>query len=441
MSPAGVNLAGRVVDPTGQPIARANVQVLDPRQPDAIVAEVASDDFGMFQVRNIAAGGTYQVSAASQGAGGRLAGTVQTSAPDTALVIQLQPETLGNGLSPLGNRLSPTSRTAPSPVEQLASSATTTATTIGSVTINTIQPVSRSGLGETVPLSRVLPPEPTPRDDEPLAAPAGGAKSFSKEDISWDLPATGADGGSPARSNAEPGAPARSNAEPGAPARSNAEPGAPARSNAGLANATDRDLSLPADLNLDLPSSKDLQLDDFKSIDPAPASRTNLNPPAKNPSLAFAGTGLEYAKVYDLDGNTRPVGALAGDVILLDFFGSWCGPCRRAIPELNDIYDRHTRAGLRVVGVACEYGEAVPAVKSANDAIEKLSIRYPVVVSPMDEPSELREHFGVSAYPTVVLLDRRGKVLFKGQGGDPATLGQLEAAIERALANVKVAAR
>jgi thiol-disulfide isomerase/thioredoxin len=178
---------------------------------------------------------------------------------------------------------------------------------------------------------------------------------------------------------------------------------------------------------LDLPS--DMALPDAAA---GPATTPGA---AAAPKVAFAGTGLEFARVYDLNGTQWPLGALDGDVILLDFFGSWCGPCRKSIPHLNELDARYGNRGLRIVGVACEYGDAATAVKSANDAKTRLDIRYHVVVSPMDDASAVRDYFKVGSYPTVILLDRQGRVLHQATGLDPATIAQLERAIEAALAN------
>lgn len=422
----GGELSGRIVNQYGQPAARATIQVNDARQ-GQVVAEVVADDAGIFQVRNLTPGIPYRVAGTWSSLGIQLAGSVVATAPDNALILQLQPENIiaNNGRSPLGNRLSsqaPISLPSSAQPGEVGVAATTPP--LGNVTVTGVQTstaavavpaataIASTAAAAAQPASRVLPPSAAKSTAD--ASLPGGAT----QNIPWDLPASSATKAASA-------------------------------SVAETASAKEADLSLPGNSELKLPSSKDLDLEDFSSAAPAakpsaPATTASPAPAAaaaKNTSLAFAGSGLEYATVYDLQGNKRPVGALAGDLILLDFFGSWCGPCRRSIPHLNEINAKYGPEGLRVVGIASEYGDMAAAVKSANDAVSQFGIQYPVVVSPMDEKSEIRDHFGVSAYPTVILIDRTGKVYFKGEGGDADSIKRLDAAIQKALSASKLAAR
>lgn len=420
----GGELSGRIVNQYGQPAARATIQVNDARQ-GQVVAEVVADDVGIFQVRNLTPGVPYRITGTWSSLGIQLAGSVVATAPDNALILQLQPENIiaSNGRSPLGNRLSSQAPiNLPSTVQPGEVGMAATTPPLGNVTVTGVQTstaavavpaataIASTAAAAAQPASRVLPPSAAKSTAD--ASLPGGAT----QNIPWDLPASSA-------------------------------PKTASVSVAETASAKEADLTLPTNSELKLPSSKDLDLEDFNSAAPATKPSAGVPPStsstaaAKTASLAFAGSGLEYATVYDLQGNKRPVGALAGDLILLDFFGSWCGPCRRSIPHLNEINAKYGPEGLRVVGIASEYGDTAAAIKSANDAVSQFGIQYPVVVSPMEEKSEIRDHFGVSAYPTIILIDRTGKVYFKGEGGDADSIKRLDAAIQKALSASKLAAR
>lgn len=165
----------------------------------------------------------------------------------------------------------------------------------------------------------------------------------------------------------------------------------------------------------------------------ASTSLIETQPPAVERTLAFSGTPLESMELLTLSGQSRPLGRLSGELILLDFFGSWCGPCRQCVPKLNAIHRDYASRGLQLIGVACEHGEVSEAIQSADVVRRQLAIEYAVLVSPMEQPSALRDHFNVSSYPTLVLLDHSGKVLFEGTGGSAATIAALRRAIEQAL--------
>lgn len=155
----------------------------------------------------------------------------------------------------------------------------------------------------------------------------------------------------------------------------------------------------------------------------------------------FAGTGLDTARLWTLDQQSRPLGDLDGDLFLLDFFGSWCGPCRRCIPKLNDLESRYGNSGVRVIGIACEYGDQQDAVAAAEEIRRQAQIHYAVLASPLDEPCAVRDHFHVQRYPTLVLINRQGQILFQGSSGDAKTFTALERAIQQAVSPSAYAAR
>lgn len=392
-----VELVGRVVNPVGQPAPHVALQVLDPRENERVVAEVATDDYGMFRVRNLSPGLPYRLVAASRGAEGQLVGSITATPPDTAVVLQLQLENLISGRSVLGNRLASTS-----PIER---------TSIPAPGIPTAASVPQVLPGKATVVTATLAAAP----QQPRVLPPGSVavQTGSVDPVYEPSPSGNGQGDAQGNELAATSRPVTNIDWETSPGQEPEDP--PATQ---WARGTGPALDLPSDMALpDAPAE--------------PAAAPNAGGRQK---VAFGGTGLEFARVYDLNGTQWPMGALDGDLILLDFFGSWCGPCRKSIPHLNDLETRYGPRGVRIVGVACEYGDSRTAIKTANDARVRLDIRYHVVVSPMDEASPLREFFKVTSFPTVVLLDRHGHVLFQGSGLDAATLAQLQRAMDQALA-------
>ena len=109
-----------------------------------------------------------------------------------------------------------------------------------------------------------------------------------------------------------------------------------------------------------------------------------------------------------------------GNVVVLEFFATWCGPCRSATPHLVKLFNDNYNRGLRVVGLTNEadynlvYGFA-----------SELKVNYPVGVG-----SRSGLDYSVSAIPKAFLLDRSGTVIWSGH-----PMSGLDAALEKALAS------
>jgi thiol-disulfide isomerase/thioredoxin len=127
----------------------------------------------------------------------------------------------------------------------------------------------------------------------------------------------------------------------------------------------------------------------------------------------FRGTTLEGAEVALAD--------LKGKVVLLDFWASWCQPCRRELPGLEKLHHEFGDAGLAVVGI--NVGEDASAVKKF---LGETPLSYPLV--PLDESAELVAKLSVSSFPTIVLIDREGKIASYevGARGEAALRADLE---------------
>ena len=114
----------------------------------------------------------------------------------------------------------------------------------------------------------------------------------------------------------------------------------------------------------------------------------------------------------DLDGNTHALEIYKNKVLIVDFWATWCGPCKVSIPDLNDLYDTYKDQGLVVIGVATSCG-TVEAIKAF---VEEQRMRYPVVLG----NRKIEEAFGevmspprdrVASLPTTFVIDRGGRVI------------------------------
>ncbi len=102
----------------------------------------------------------------------------------------------------------------------------------------------------------------------------------------------------------------------------------------------------------------------------------------------------------DMDGKTWSLAALKGQPVLLNFWASWCEPCRAEMPSLELVATRHERAGLVVLAV--NYQEAAPAIKRFLD-VSPFSL--PVL---LDRDGVATAAWTPRVFPTTVLIDRSG---------------------------------
>ena len=107
----------------------------------------------------------------------------------------------------------------------------------------------------------------------------------------------------------------------------------------------------------------------------------------------------------DLSGRTRRLEEWRGQPLVLNFWATWCPPCREEIPLLIDAQKRYTPAGVRVVGVALDQPEPV------NDYARRFGINYPVLIADDNTLDVMTRYGNVSgALPYTVLIDAEGRV-------------------------------
>ena len=134
-----------------------------------------------------------------------------------------------------------------------------------------------------------------------------------------------------------------------------------------------------------------------------------------------------------LDGKMVSLSDIDADVILLDFWGSWCRECRKSIEHHRELQEQFGGKKLQVIGIACEKGTFEARRDAADAAARKLGINYPVLVAAMNGACPVQRALQVQFYPTMVLLDRKGQILQFEQGATDTTLGRIDRAIAAAV--------
>ena len=123
----------------------------------------------------------------------------------------------------------------------------------------------------------------------------------------------------------------------------------------------------------------------------------------------------------DLAGNSVRLSSLRGKVVLLDFWASWCGPCRHDMPIVEQLHQERSGDGLAVYGVNAEAAEQAGAFLAGN------RLSFPTLIDPGMAVAGL---YSVRAIPTFVIVDRQGRVSSYLRGAQSRQ--QLEQALQRA---------
>ncbi|UCH61708.1 MAG: TlpA family protein disulfide reductase [Fidelibacterota bacterium] len=108
-----------------------------------------------------------------------------------------------------------------------------------------------------------------------------------------------------------------------------------------------------------------------------------------------------------LDGERIKLSSLRGKLVLLNFWATWCGPCRREIPDLNRIYESYRDRGVVILGVSWDELQ----VEQIKKFVTNYKVTYPVLHGTQSELSQVGRAYAWQGYlPTTYLIDREGYV-------------------------------
>ena len=160
-----------------------------------------------------------------------------------------------------------------------------------------------------------------------------------------------------------------------------------------------------------------LTTESLKVNEPVPASAFDLTPPPGASEVSpktfwssgfgsnaqtLVGTKAAPFELKGVDGKAYRLADFSGKVVILDFWATWCGPCRASMPVLDDFYQKNKDRGVVVLGVNVEEESGIVA-----KFLQDKGVHYPVVFS---AGSDMINLYRVEVYPTLVVIARDGKV-------------------------------
>ena len=131
-------------------------------------------------------------------------------------------------------------------------------------------------------------------------------------------------------------------------------------------------------------------------------------------SLASSGLTGQPAPDFALkssSGDNLRLSEHRGDVVMVNFWATWCGPCRQEMPLLDELYSRYQRVGFSLLGVNIDDNSS-----KAMNMVSELGVSFPVL---FDNRKEVSKLYDVDAMPVTVIIDREGTVRYVHQGYKP----------------------
>jgi peroxiredoxin len=125
-------------------------------------------------------------------------------------------------------------------------------------------------------------------------------------------------------------------------------------------------------------------------------------------AAATVGTAAPDFTLRTLSGPNMRLQEQRGQVVLVNFWATWCGPCRKEMPHLNRIADKYRSSGLVMLGVNVD-----DDVRNAADVATKLGVKFPVL---LDTDKKVSRLYDLNSMPSTLVIDRSGRVRFLHRG-------------------------
>jgi thiol-disulfide isomerase/thioredoxin len=112
-----------------------------------------------------------------------------------------------------------------------------------------------------------------------------------------------------------------------------------------------------------------------------------------------------------MDGKNLKLSEMTGNVVLINFWASWCGPCREEMPLLNALHKKYAPLGFTVLGVNVE-----EQLDGARGFLSNVPVDFPIL---LDNENKVSKQYKVVAMPTTVVVDRDGNMRYLHEGYKP----------------------
>ena len=145
-------------------------------------------------------------------------------------------------------------------------------------------------------------------------------------------------------------------------------------------------------------------------------------------ALTSAGNSIPDFKLKDLNNKWQKFENVSGEQLtVIDFWATWCGPCARALPKLNMLYNLYREKGVAFIGLNVDSPRNTAKVKPFA---RSKKIAYPVLLDPN---SELSARLNVASIPTLLIVNSEKEIVYRHTGYRPGDEKIIEAEIKKLL--------
>jgi thiol-disulfide isomerase/thioredoxin len=128
--------------------------------------------------------------------------------------------------------------------------------------------------------------------------------------------------------------------------------------------------------------------------------------------------------LYSIDGKEYTLSEFKGQVVIIDFWATWCPPCRNSIPAFIRLYNKYHERGFTILGIGLDNDE-----QALRDFSKQMNIPYPVLIG----DNEIAKAYQVSGIPKTIFLDKKGSIRKTQVGFAPELEAQFDQLVDSLL--------
>lgn len=148
--------------------------------------------------------------------------------------------------------------------------------------------------------------------------------------------------------------------------------------------------------------------------------------PVASQAAVRRGQAAPAFKLFAINGEPVSTEGLKGSVVIVDFWATWCPPCRESLPFLNELHRKYGKQGLQIIGMNVDEG----AERDLKSFVAEKGLGYTIIMA----PRRLQDEYGVRALPVLFILNKQGVVVEQMLGFSPGHGRLLENLVKRLMA-------